>query len=266
MVPVDRVIPSTFGAVDIRWLAHKLALAILILLAALSLLAVTTHWYFEDAGAYWEGAMRLREGEPLYVDHVIGPELYRYAPWFAWVWMPLTFLPESVVMAGWAVILVGSAAWLVWPDWRNRYSVALSLLIFPDLARVTSTGNVQPLLLALIAATLLTRWGPVVIGAMASLKAWPLLFAGWYGWKRQWDRLGVAVLVAVVLTLPALAFDLSAYPERPLVTPGTFSILLVVARVLRQDRGPDGVAVGGGRDGVVPGVERPVTARREVSV
>jgi hypothetical protein len=226
------------GVDKLDWdrLAYRLALSVLILIAVLALAAVTTHWYFEDAGAYWEGAQRLRNGEPLYVDHIIGPELYRYAPWFAWLWVPLTFLPKSLVMAAWTLILVGSAVWLIWPDWRNRYSVALSLLILPDLARVTSTGNIQPLLLALIAATLLTRWGPVVIGAMASLKAWPLLFAGWYAWQGRWSSVSLAVLVAVVLAAPMLAFDLSAYPERPLVTPGTFSILLVVARVTIQSR------------------------------
>lgn len=206
--------------------------AILGAYALAATLAISTHWYFEDAGAYWEAALRLRAGEPLYVDHLIDPELYRYAPWFAFAWVPLTFLPEPLVMAAWAGVLLVAAGWLVWPDWRNPVHVALSLLIYPDLLRVTSTGNVQPLLLALIAATLLTRWGPWVLGITASLKVFPLAFALYYG--RRWSRYAIAFGTAGVLIAPMLLFDLSGYPPRDLISPGMLSILLVVAKVSRR--------------------------------
>ena len=213
---------------------RAIALAILAAYALAALVAVSTHWYFEDAGAYWQAALRLRAGGPLYVDDVIGPELYRYAPWFAFAWVPLTYLPESVVMAGWAAVLLIAGTWLVWPDWRDPVYVALSLLIFPDLFRTTSTGNVQPLLLAAIAWTLRSRWGPWVLGITASLKLFPLAFLLYYG--TRWRRYAIALGTAAVLWAPLLLFDLSDYPPRNLITPGTLSILLVVAKLLPPAR------------------------------
>lgn len=66
---------------------------------ALSTIWVTlrAHWAGGDMGAYWEAAIRLREGQPLYVPHadVNAVNVYRYAPWFAWAWIPLTSLPRG---------------------------------------------------------------------------------------------------------------------------------------------------------------------------
>src|SRR5688500_20166301 len=84
---------------------RAVAFAILIAYALAALLAVTTHWYFEDADAYWNAAHRLRSGEPLYIGGGAEPWTYRYAPWFAWVWVPRSFLPHTVVMSFWAVLL-----------------------------------------------------------------------------------------------------------------------------------------------------------------
>jgi hypothetical protein len=213
------------------------AFAILIAYAVAALIAVPTHWHFEDAGAYWNAAERLREGGPLYFSSPdLGlPELYRYAPWFAFVWVPLTYLPTGLVMALWGVLLVAAAAWLIWPDWRSPASVALSLLVLPDLLRVTSTGNVQGLMLAALALGLRSRWGPLVIGLAASLKLFPLVFAGVYLWRREWRRLALAVGVTALLWLPALAFDLSLYPGRAgFWSPGMLSGVLVIARLLRR--------------------------------
>lgn len=201
--------------------------AFLIAYALAAAIAVITHWYFEDASAYWLAAERLRVGEPLYIGGgAADPTVYRYAPWFAAVWVPLSYLPYGLVMASWAVLLALSAAWLAWPNWRSPASVALTLLVLPDLLRVTSTGNVQGLMLAAIAYGLTSRWGPLLIGAAASLKGWPILFA--LPW---WDRRTLlAVAVAVVLVAPML-LDLSGYPtQRDLITPGTLSVVLVISR------------------------------------
>lgn len=211
--------------------ARAFVFAILIAYALAALIAVPTHWHFEDAGAYWNAAERLREGGPLYFSSPdLGlPELYRYAPWFAFVWVPLTYLPAGLVMALWGVLLVAAAVWLIWPDWRSPASVALSLLVLPDLLRVTSTGNVQGLMLAALVLGLRSRWGPLVIGLAASLKVFPLAFAGVYLWRREWRKLALAIGVTVLLWLPTLAFDLSLYPGRAgVLAPGMLSTLLVL--------------------------------------
>src|SRR5688500_15826301 len=101
---------------------RAVAFAILIAYALAALLAVTTHWYFEDADAYSSAAHRLRSGEPLYIGGGAEPWTYRYAPWFAWMWVPLSYLPHGLVMAAWGVLLALSAAWLAWPDWRSSVS------------------------------------------------------------------------------------------------------------------------------------------------
>jgi hypothetical protein len=68
----------------------------------------------------------------------------------------------------------------------------------------------------------------------ASLKGWPLLFAAY--WWRQLNRVAFAVGVAALLILPALAFDLSAYPPSTgvLLTPGIKNALLVLGRIIAK--------------------------------
>lgn len=215
--------------------ARLFVLVIAAAYAAVAVLVISTHWYMEDAGSYWGAALRLREGAPLYFTSAnpFDSALYWYAPWFAALWIPLTYLPHGLVMALWGAALVAAAGYLIWPS-RSWASVALSLLLLPDLLRVTSTGNVQGLMLAGIAIALRSRWGPLVIAAAASLKVFPLLFAGVYLARREWAKLGLTIGLTALLWLPALAFDLSAYPQRAgLMTPGTLAILLVVAKMLR---------------------------------
>jgi hypothetical protein len=214
--------------------ARAVSLAIATGYALIAIWVVPLDWDFRDADAYWEAGERLRSGEPLYFSVPADPSdptIYRYAPWFAWLWVPLTYLPYGLVMALWAALLVGAAIWLVWPNWGSPASVALSLLLLPYLLAITSTGNVQTLMLAGIAYGLTSRWGPVIVGMAASLKVWPLLYAAY--WWRQPSRVALAVGVAALLILPALAYDLSAYPPTTgvLITLAIKNALLVFGRI-----------------------------------
>jgi len=64
-----------------RW-AERLAIGLLFAFALASLWIQAGSWRFEDVGAYWEAAFRLRDGLPLYG----GPSdpdsyrVFRYAP------------------------------------------------------------------------------------------------------------------------------------------------------------------------------------------
>ncbi len=87
------------------------ALATLIGLTSYALLtyALSRH-VGVDVAAYWNAAERLRDGQPLYVA---GPpnasDLYRYAPWFAVAWIPLTYLPHDAVVAAWVGLMIAAA-------------------------------------------------------------------------------------------------------------------------------------------------------------
>lgn len=170
-------------------------------------------WTLEDMHVYLEAGRRLREGEALY--STTNPlAAYQYAPWFAAAWIPLTHLPEGPVSAGWSIVLVGASIVAVRPLTRHRSvaSLALLLLLLPILLFSSArSGNVQPVLVAVLVTGLERRWGPVAVAAAASLKAFPLAFAIVYLGRREWAKAGLAIGLTVVLVVPMLGFDLDRY-------------------------------------------------------
>jgi hypothetical protein len=177
-------------------------------------------WQLEDADAYWNAALRLRHGDPLYI--AVNPAAdemtaYRYAPWLAWVWVPLTFLPKIVVQAGWSILLVAACAVATAPLLRQRTVAAVCLVAILGglLVRTASTGNVHAVLIAALVYGAPRRSGPIWIGLAASLKVAPIAYALVFVGRRQWGRALLAVGVAAVLFAPALLYDLSNYPTDP---------------------------------------------------
>jgi hypothetical protein len=205
------------AATWVRW-ARLIALAICIGFGLAFVIANVPSWELEDAEAYWNAAMRLRAGEPLYVpvadpgaDETIA---YRYAPWLAWLWVPLTFLPKAAVQVGWSAILLAAVVIAVLPMLRLRTAAAICLaaLLGGLMVRTASTGNVHALLIAGLVWGLPRRSGPVWIGMAASLKVVPIAYALVYVGRREWLRAAAAVGVAGLLWAPALLYDLSGYP------------------------------------------------------
>ncbi|MEP7040302.1 MAG: glycosyltransferase family 87 protein [Chloroflexota bacterium] len=167
-----------------------------------------------DADAYWHAALRLRDGQPLYG----GPrgdetELYRYAPWFAFGWVPLTYLGQDAALMVWRGILLLSTVVAVWPLIRRPTpaSVTLAILLGGLLVTNLPAANVTPLIVGSLAAGIRTRLGPVLLGLAASLKLFPLVLVAGYLAERRWRAAGVAVAVGSVLWLQVLAFDLPLY-------------------------------------------------------
>lgn len=207
-----------------RWapnlrVTQRLVIAILFgsMLVWVSLIA--TDWNFGDINAYWLAAHRLRDGEPLYLAHV-SPDSYqvfRYAPWFAWAWVPLTYLPRTLVDWGWAAILaVASVAVLVQVvRLRTPAAWGFAFLITPWLLSLVQVGNIQPLVIAALAFGISRRSGPLWIAITASLKGAPLLFAMVYLARREWLRVGLTVAATAVLLAPFLLYDLSGYQTDP---------------------------------------------------
>jgi alpha-1,2-mannosyltransferase len=176
-------------------------------------------WSFGDVNAYWLAAERLKHGEPLYLGS-LDPDSYRvfrYAPWFAWLWVPLSYLPRTLVDWGWAAILaVASGAVLVGlVRLRSMAAWALAFIMAPWLLSLVQVGNIQPLVVATLAYGI-SRWsGPIWIGVSASLKLVPLEFVLIYVARREWGRILLSVLVTALLLAPMLLFDLSGYTTAP---------------------------------------------------
>ena len=173
----------------------------------------------QDWQAYLNAAERLRAGLLLYpsVTDPGAASVYRYAPWFAVAWIPLTFLPRDAVGVGWVIVMFAASAAALWPLLSSR-RLGLALLaglLAPFLAGASIHGNVQPLIVAALVHTLDRRAGPITIGLAASLKGFPLLYAVRYAVLGEWRRCLAATVVAVVMTAPILLFDLRHYPLVP---------------------------------------------------
>jgi predicted membrane protein len=166
-----------------------------------------------DMDAYWEAALRLRAGEPLYRAGIeTDSDLYRYAPWFAIAWIPLTHLPKDAVLLCWTTLCLGAAIASVAPLAREGVAgwAALAFLL-PFQLEGAAYGNVQPLLVLALLWGVPRRSGPAWIALGASLKGVPLMLAVVYAGRGEWKRALVTVALTAVLVLPMLLFDLSDY-------------------------------------------------------
>jgi hypothetical protein len=164
-----------------------------------------------DIQGYWHAADRLASGRELYLSTgLTGNEEYRYSPWLAAVFVPLGALPRPLVEIPLVTAGVATVLWLAWPLRRTATGVLLAALIVPQMLEYAWLGNIDPFVLA-AAALYGRRAGPILVGVAASLKVAPIAFVVPYLVARQWKRAAIAVLTAVVLWLPALAFDLSLW-------------------------------------------------------
>lgn len=199
-----------------------------------------TAWEIPDIGAYWNAALRLREGGPLYpaVADVNASDVYRYAPWFAYSWIPLTHLPRWLVDAGWSVALVAASIAVIVPALRTRHRAAIvfTAIVGSFLFLIASRGNVQPLMVAALAFGVERRSGPLWIAICASLKATPVLYAIVYAARGEWRRFFVTIGLTAMLVVPMAFFDLGGYTTDPgfsdslyFVSPLLFWIVAVIS-------------------------------------
>lgn len=176
-------------------------------------------WSLSDMEAYWNAALRLRNGEPLYqASYSVGAhDLYLYAPWFAHAWVPLTYLPRQLIAVAWDLLLALSAVVALWPTIRQRTlsATVIGILLGSLLLWTVAKANVHALLMAVLVLGLRSRWGPIAIALAASLKAAPLALVALYIGRRQWRRVAVTLAATVILVAPVLFFDLGGYPRQP---------------------------------------------------
>jgi hypothetical protein len=166
-----------------------------------------------DLPVYLDAATRLREGDALYIPAPPGAS-YRYAPWVAYAFVPLTYLPPALVIAAWSTALIGCSLYVLRPFLSASGWPALTIF-GPALFWATYAGNVHPIILALLAFGLRRPSGPIWVGLAASVKITPILFVLWYAGRGEWRKAGLAVAVGTLLWAPVLAFDLSGYATDP---------------------------------------------------
>lgn len=207
---------------DRRLVGRAVALGVAVGLLGFML---TRSFNLTDGDAYWNAAVRLRDGFPLYpsLANQDLPTTYRYAPWLAWLWIPITFLPHGVAGILWQAFLFVCAAIASVPAIR-RGEWLLAAICGSMLAWAAQGGNVQAALVAMLVYSVGTRWGPVAIGVAASLKIFPIGYAAVYVARREWGKALVAAGVALALWAPALMYGVGAYPSDVGHPPNLWSI------------------------------------------
>lgn len=206
----------------LSWVSRRVTVAILALVGA-----ATIGWTLNlliagspatDFETYWFAAQRLQGGQELYAPDgsqgVTATIMYRYSPWLAWVFVPLTTLPMGFVYLLWTTLLAVAAVYVSWPV--RSHPVALALV--PLLATSVVSGNVTALMLAGIAAGIRSGYGPFGIAIAASLKATPILLALYYVGRGEWRRFLLTMAATGLLVAPMLAYDLSHYGTYPTLT------------------------------------------------
>lgn len=180
-----------------------------------------------DMSAYWNAALRLQAGGPLYVAGIpTDSDLYRYAPWFAYVWIPFTHLPREAVLLVWMTLCISAAIASVAPLlWRGPAGWATLALLLPFQLEGAAYGNVQPLVVLALLWGLERRSGPLWIAFAASLKGTPILLATVYAGRGEWRMAGIALGLTALLVAPMLFFDLGGYSTR--IGGGQMSLLTV---------------------------------------
>lgn len=214
---------------SITRVARTVAIAVLVGVAVSHLRWMIFDWNLHDMNVYWDAAMRIRGGRELYaaVDPV---DVYRYAPWFAYAWVPLTYLPKPVVDVGWSAILLVASAIAIWPliQERTRNSLIVALLLAPLLFAISSVGNVQPLMMLALLYGIPRASGPIWIALSASLKVVPIAFVLVYVSRREWWKVAWSLVLTAGLGAPALLYHIP--PE--VLSPGRAQILPFAAFVV----------------------------------
>lgn len=173
-----------------------------------------------DSAVYRAGALTFLHGDPLYT---VG----RLATLPSWVALPFTYPPPAALMfvplaalppgLGWMVVAAASAVSLAVvvylfmrpSGWRVIAGVVTIAFVFEPVWRTFSLGQVNLVLLALVAVDVLAppRWSGVLVGIAAAVKLTPLIFVGYLFVVGRW-RDGLRALGTFV-ALQALMFALT---------------------------------------------------------
>lgn len=210
--------PSPPSSVSER-LARRIAHAILIALSIANVVWALGDWRFYDLITYLDAAqMWVDTGNPYTpTDRAETWMLYRYGPWFAALFVPLLALPRVVVEVGYAAVVTAASVAAMVPMLRQYGTRALPVALFLGsmLFGIGTGGNIQPVMVAILAWSLTTRLGPLGVAIAASLKLTPLLFVLVYAGQREWWKVAWTLLLTAVLLGPILLFRLPPQATMP---------------------------------------------------
>jgi alpha-1,2-mannosyltransferase len=146
---------------------------------------------------------------------------FTYPPFAAVLMLPMAYLPWPVVLVGYLVATVLATGlvlwWLVEPvarraDWPGWFTFTIAFLLaaaFEPLTETVDFGQVNMLLLFLVAADLLrlrdSPWGGVGVGLATSIKLTPGIFIVYLLVTGRWRTAVTACGTAAVVTLFAAA-------------------------------------------------------------
>jgi alpha-1,2-mannosyltransferase len=178
-----------------------------------SALAVAGDTLGYDFRAYWQAAVRILHGQPLYdmsFQAAGGFGLFYYPPTFAPVILPFGWLGESTAVWTWTAILVGSfvVGVLVLPVGRTiRWWVVLLAGLSWPFVYAVKLGQVGPLLFLLFAIG--WRWmddplrNGIATGLGTAVKLQPAVLLVWAGLTRRWTTVAFGVVVVAILAVGA---------------------------------------------------------------
>ena len=178
-----------------------------------------------DFIVYYRASRVLIEGQ----GHLYGPlsgigwpQYFRYTPLFLLVFLPFAVLPYKAAVAVWAVLKCAALYFVIRALGRRLdlartgyWWVLLMLLCGGFVVQELSLGNVQFLIFAMVAASLLWldkhRHAAVFLLALAaSLKVWPLFFVPYLAARRRTPMvLRTLGLIGGLTLLPAAYFGWS---------------------------------------------------------
>jgi hypothetical protein len=189
---------------------------ILVLLAAmvgasvLLVIAVTRWRSSSDAFAYWLGAKRLVEGQPLYdpTANMTTPFAYLYPPPLAQALAPLTRVVSDVGYEFlWTAVLLVVLLWFA----RWRPIIALALVAFLPVAVELWFRNVHLVLAALIVLAL--RGAPWLFAVGAAIKISPGLGIVYLAARGRWRDAIVATLVGLGILVVSVVVSPGAWND-----------------------------------------------------
>jgi hypothetical protein len=191
--------------------AHLVVVAVVVAITILNALWALMDWHLHDMNVYWSAGEQWRlTGNPYtLVPGTTDNSVYRYAPWFAALWVPLTELPRLLVNIGWSAILVVTSFTAVWPLARTggRATFLLALLMWGIMFGMAAGGNVHGLMIAWLVFGAERRSGPLWIALAASLKVVPILYVLVYAGRGQWGRAALTLLLTAALVAPMFLFE-----------------------------------------------------------
>ena len=206
-------------------LAQLVVIAVLVGIGVNNVVFAIRDWPLGDMDVYLAAAQRLRDGEPLYIAGDVAVNSYWYAPWYAVLWVPLTFLPREVVAVAWSgILLIASAAVaaLLWR--RGRRGAVLALFVGPALFAVSAGGNVQALMVLALLLAFHRSGGPVAVAFAASMKIAPILLVAVYVARGEWRRALLGLAFTAVLLGPAIPMGIARAGVRSDAAPSLLGV------------------------------------------